>query len=32
MHATDAEKFTYKYKIRDQAVHIKSYNLIFKFF
>ena len=31
MCATDAKKFTYKYKIRDQAVHIKSYNLILKF-
>ena len=32
MCAIDTEKFIYKYKIRDQAVHMKTYNLILEFF
>ena len=31
MHIINAEKFTHKHKIRDQAVHMKSYNLILEF-
>ena len=29
---TDTERFTHEHKIRDQAVHIKNYNLILRFF
>ena len=31
MYVTNVEKSAHEYKIKNQAVHIKSYNLILRF-